>query len=59
MKTRPIRKTERTAMKRTMLRTLSLAAVVLPLAAWPALGQDLGEITKENFKGIEKRRQNT
>src|SRR3989304_9089127 len=43
-----------TAMKRTMLRTLSLAALVISLAAWPALGQDVGEVAKEHFKGIEK-----
>src|SRR3990172_2498243 len=42
-----------TAMKRTMLRTLSLAALVISLAAWPALGQDV-PVTKDRVKGLEK-----
>jgi len=40
-------------MKRTALRTLSLAALVLSLAAWPALAQDV-PVTKDRVKGLEK-----
>src|SRR3990172_4293914 len=50
--TRPSTKGE-TAMKRTILRTLSLAALVLSLAAWPALAQDV-PVTKDRVKGLEK-----
>ena len=40
-------------MKRTVLRRLSLAALVLSLAAWPALAQDV-PVTKDRVKGLEK-----
>ena len=40
-------------MKRTVLRRLSLAGLVLSLAAWPALAQDV-PVTKDRVKGLEK-----
>ena len=41
-------------MQRTTRRTLGLAALVLSLAVWPTLAQDLGVLDEKAVKGAEK-----